>query len=73
MKFYRDAVCWACDQVEDHIVGGKLNFPEVTFADVIVHACAGLEFFRPEDARAYFTVTEHWSAPLTLDTVRRRF
>jgi len=64
MKAYRDATNWACDQVEERIVEGKLDFPESTFADAVVEFSAGIEFFRPEDARPFYVVTEVLAAEL---------
>ncbi len=64
MKAYRDATNWACDQVEGRIVEGKLDFPESTFADAVVEFSAGIEFFRPEDARPFYIVTEVLAAEL---------
>ncbi len=64
MKAYRDATKWACDQVEERIIDGDLDFPESTFADAVVEFSAGIDFFQPEEARPFYIVTEELAAEL---------
>ena len=66
MKSYLDATRWACDQVEERIVDGELEFPECTFADAVVEYSAGIEWVQPEDedAPSFYVVTDQMAAQL---------
>ena len=64
MTSYQDATRWACDQVEDKIVDGRLDFPECTFAETLIEVAAGLELVQPEDADSYYIVTEQLAGHL---------
>ncbi len=66
MTSYQDATRWACDQVEEKIVDGRLDFPECTFAETLIEVAAGLELVQPEDAESYYLVTEQLAEHLWL-------
>jgi hypothetical protein len=66
MKAYREATLWTCDQVDEKIVDGKLDFPECTFADAVVEFSAGIDFVQPDEASSFYTVSEELAAQFWL-------
>ncbi len=66
MTTYQDATRWACDQVEEKIVDGRLNFPECTFAEALIEVASGLELVQPDDGKSHYIVTEPLAGNLWL-------
>lgn len=61
LRRYREATLWLCDEVEDIIIDGRLDFPEYSFADAMImwsFGCDYLKNYFVEGDMGYYTVSD---------------
>ena len=66
MNDYHDATKWACDQFEDLILDGKLDFPEYTFANAVAAWSMDIKMNVKKNDQPYYNVSNE-SAALLLE------
>ncbi|NND21704.1 MAG: hypothetical protein HKO14_06415 [Silicimonas sp.] len=57
IRRYPDATRWLCDQVEDVIVDGRLDFPESTYEEMRIGQQIGVEW-SGADGKAHYSVSD---------------